>query len=185
MSARTPQDKGADRPAWRTDAFDDEDDFGRPAEVPVTPLTRVEAQALLARHRAVSPWFVLAVQAAVGGVVALLAALVTGHPEFAMSALYGAAVVVVPGALMARGMTSPLTSASPGVSAVSVMLYEMVKIGASVAMLVLARKLVQPLSWPVLLVAMVLCMQVYWLALRWRAPTKRSEETQSLERHGS
>jgi ATP synthase protein I len=27
---------------------------------------------------------------------------------------------------------------------------------------------VQPLSWPALLTAMVLCMQTYWLALLWR-----------------
>jgi ATP synthase protein I len=27
---------------------------------------------------------------------------------------------------------------------------------------------VQPLSWPALLVAMVLCMKVYWFALLWR-----------------
>jgi ATP synthase protein I len=35
-------------------------------------------------------------------------------------------------------------------------------------MLALAPKLVQPLSWPALLVGLVLCMKVYWLALSWR-----------------
>jgi ATP synthase protein I len=84
------------------------------------------------------------------------------------SLLYGAAAVVVPGALMARGMTSRLSSVSPGASAVSFMLWEMVKIGVSVAMLVLAPKLVQPLSWPALLAGLVVCMKVYWVALLWR-----------------
>ena len=88
------------------------------------------------------------------------------------SALYGAATVVVPGALMARGMTSQLSSRSPGASAVSFMVWEMVKIGVSVAMLMLAPKLVQPLSWPALLVGLVLCMKVYWLALLWRGRPK-------------
>jgi ATP synthase protein I len=37
-----------------------------------------------------------------------------------------------------------------------------------VAMLALAPRFVQPLSWPALLAAMVLCMKVYWLALLWR-----------------
>jgi ATP synthase protein I len=69
---------------------------------------------------------------------------------------------------MARGMTSRLSSTSPGTSAVSFMLWEMMKIGVSVAMLMLAPKLVQPLSWPALLVALVLCIKVYWLALLWR-----------------
>ena len=100
-----------------------------------------------------SPWRVIAVQAAVGVAVALLALLLTGRQEVAWSLLYGAATVVVPGALMARGMTSRLSSMSPGASAVSFMLWEMVKIGVSVAMLMLAPKLVQPLSWPALLVA--------------------------------
>ena len=84
------------------------------------------------------------------------------------SALYGAATVVVPGALMARGMTSQLSSRSPGASAVSFMVWEMVKIGVSVAMLMLAPKLVQPLSWPALLAGLVLCTKVYWVALLWR-----------------
>jgi ATP synthase protein I len=48
------------------------------------------------------------------------------------------------------------------------MSWSLVKIGVSVAMLMLAPKLVQPLSWPALLAAMVLCMQVYWIALLWR-----------------
>ena len=84
------------------------------------------------------------------------------------SMLYGAATVVVPGALMARGMTSRLSGMSPGTSAVSFMLWEMVKIAVSVAMLMLAPKLVQPLSWPALLAGLVLCMKVYWVALLWR-----------------
>jgi len=31
---------------------------------------------------------------------------------------------------------------------------------------------VQPLSWPALLVALVLCIKVYWLALLWRGRPK-------------
>ncbi len=158
--------------------FDDEElDDAIPA-----PLTPAEAQALLARSRAVSPWFVIGVQAAVGGCVALATALLTRHANVAMSALYGAVVVVLPGALMARGMTSRLSSLTPGVSAVSVMFWQLVKIMASVALLVMAPRLVQPLSWPALLVAMVLCLQVYWLALSWRGRT--NSKNLNLERHG-
>ncbi|HEY8706755.1 MAG TPA: ATP synthase subunit I [Burkholderiaceae bacterium] len=135
---------------------------------PVKALTRDEARALRARNPPLSPWRVIAVQAVVGGVVAALAWLVSGKPEVMWSALYGAATVVLPGALMARGMTSRLSSVSLGTSAVSVMLWSTVKIGVSIAMLMLAPKLVQPVSWPALLAAMVLCMQVYWFALLWR-----------------
>lgn len=163
MSART----------HRQDPWDDDSDGA--ARQPIKPLTREEAQALRAKDPPVSPWRVIAVQAAVGGVVAVLAWLVTGRrSEVLWSALYGAATVVVPGALMARGMTSRLSSVSPGVSAVSFMFWEFAKIGAAVVMLMLAPKLVQSLSWPALLVSLVVCIKVYWVALLWRRPTTKN-----------
>ena len=151
-----------------SDRWSDEEEHDNNRGRAFTPLTREQAQALRTQDPPLSPWRVIGVQAGVGMVVALLAMLVTRQQEFAWSALYGAATVVVPGALMARGMTSRLSSMSPGASAVSFMLWEMVKIGVSVAMLMLAPKLVQPLSWPALLVGLVVCMKVYWLALLWR-----------------
>jgi ATP synthase protein I len=151
------------------DDVDQPDDEARPAP---KALTREQAQALRAQDPPVSPWRVIGVQVGVGVVVALSIALITGRQEWAWSLLYGAATVVVPGALMARGMTSRLSSRSPGTSAVSFMLWEMVKIAVSVAMLLLAPKLVQPLSWPALLVGLVLCMKVYWVALLWRGQRK-------------
>lgn len=150
----------------RTDRWGDEEDEAAAANYKA--LTREEAQALRAKEPPLSPWRVIRAQVGWGAVVALLAALVTGRQEMAWSVLYGAATVVVPGVLMARGMTSRLSSVSPGVSAVSFVLWELVKIAVSVGMLVLAPKLVQPLSWPALLVGLVLCMKVYWLALLWR-----------------
>lgn len=153
-----------------------EDSEGGGAEPAFKTLTREEAQALRTREPALSPWRVIVVQAGVGTVVALLAALVTQAGSVGWSALYGAACVVVPGALMARGMTSRLSRMSPGSSAVSFMSWEMVKIAVAVAMLVLAPRLVRDLSWPALLVAMVACMKVYWLALLWRPAAKNRIE---------
>lgn len=150
----------------RSDHWPDEGDETRWA--PVKALTREEAQALRERQPSVSPWRVVMVQAAVGVMVAMLAWFITGELTVGVSALYGAAVAVVPGALMARGMTSRLSSVSPGSSAVSFMLWEVLKIAASVLMLILAPGLVQGLSWPALLAALVLCIKVYWLALMWR-----------------
>jgi ATP synthase protein I len=151
---------------FRSDPWVDEEDGA--AAPTFKSLSREEAQVLRNSQPTVSPWRVVFVQCAVGGVVALLAMLITGRSDTAWSALWGAATVVVPGALMARGMTSRLSSMSPGASAVSFMLWEFVKIAVSVAMLMLAPKLVQPLSWPALLATMVLCMKVYWVALLWR-----------------
>jgi ATP synthase protein I len=151
----------------RPDRWADEEDAADKAST-FKALTREEAQALRAKEPPLSPWRVIGVQAGVGVVVALLAALFTGRQELGWSLLYGAATVVVPGALMARGMTSRLSSMSPGASAVSFMLWEFVKIAVSVGMLMLAPKLVQQLSWLALLAGLVLCMKVYWLALLWR-----------------
>ena len=155
---------------FRSGAWDDPQN-----EAAFQPLTRAEAQALRDRQPQVPVWWVVAAQAAVGGVVAGLAWLVSGDRVVFASALYGAAVVVVPGALMARGMSSQISSVSPGASAVSFMLWEMVKIAVSVLMLALAPKIVQPLSWPVLLVSLVVCMHVYLLALSWRRPAKKQQ----------
>ena len=131
-------------------------------------LSREEAAALRAREPPLSPWRVVGAQVAVGVAVALVGLAITRRDEVAWSLLYGAATVVVPGALMARGMTSRLSSMAPGASAVSFMLWEFVKIGFSVAMLVIANRIVQPLVWPALLVGLVLCIKVYWVALLWR-----------------
>ncbi len=122
---------------------------------------------LLGRFVAVHPLGVI-VAIGCGVLVAGVAWLASGEAEVMWSALYGAAAVVVPGALMARGMTSRLSRMSPGVSAVSFMSWESVKIGVSVAMLALAPKLVPHLSWPALLVGLVVCIKVYWVALLWR-----------------
>jgi ATP synthase protein I len=151
--------------AWQDDTDED-------SGTPFKRWTAQEAQALSAKdpHK-VNPWRVIAVQIAVGLGVALVAGLVTGRVSVFWSALYGAGVVVVPGALMARGMTSPLSSVSPVGSAVSFMLWQGVKIAVSVVLLILAVRIVQPLSWPALLVGLVVCIKVYWLALAWRRRT--------------
>jgi ATP synthase protein I len=146
------------------DAWDDSEDaderFGR--------LSPSQAAVFRAEHPQLSPWRVIAVQAAVGGVVTLLAWLLGGGREHAWSALYGAVTAVVPGALLARGMTGRLSKLSPAVSAASVMLWETVKIGATVALLLAAPRVVQPLRWPALLAALAACLSVYWFALLWR-----------------
>ena len=114
----------------------------------------------------------IAAQVAFGALAGLVAWLAKG-PLAAASAVYGAAVVAVPGALMARGATSRLSALSPVVSAVSMLGWSMVKLVASVAMLVLASRIVPGLIWPVMLVSMVLCMQTYWFALLWRGRVGR------------
>lgn len=140
------------------------------------PLTPSQAAAFRASNPQLSPWRVIAAQAVVGGVVTLLAWPLGDGSEKAWSALYGAVTAVVPGALLARGMTSRLSSVSPAASAVSFMVWSAVNVGVSALMLALAPRIVQPLSWPALLVAMVLCLKVYWFALLWRGRRPKNKQ---------
>lgn len=137
------------------------------AEAPAfKTLNRAEAQNLRQSLTWFSPWRVIAMQALVGMLCAGIAGAAMGSAAGFWSALYGAASVVVPNLLLARGMTK--STRSPLASASGFMFWEMLKIGAAVAMLVIAAKVVPNLSWPVLLAAMVVCMKVNWLALLWR-----------------
>ena len=154
------------RSAWQR-GVDDES-----IEPPRKPLSRAEVQALVHAQPAVSPWRVVAAQCLFGALAGAVGWLVGGR-LVALSALYGAAVVAVPGALMARGATSRLSSLSPVVSALSMMVWAGVKLVVTVAMLALAAHIVPGLAWPVMLVSMVLCMQTYWFALLWRGKTAR------------
>ena len=135
-----------------------------------TPLTREQAQALKAELRSVSPWWVVAAQALAGLVCVGLFWVFAQRGTAAWSALYGAVATVLPSALLARGMTRS-AGMRPGAAvtaAAGFMFWEMLKIGVSIAMLVIAARVVPNLSWPALLITMVVCMKVNWLALLWR-----------------
>ena len=135
-------------------------------EPPFKTLTPAEAQVLKASIPQVSPWRVVAAQAVAGLVCWAVTWLITRHGGAAWSALYGAAAVVVPSALLARGMTRGV--GSPVAAAAGFLFWEMLKIGVAVAMLVIAARVVPGISWPALLITMVVCIKVNWVALLWR-----------------
>ena len=135
-------------------------------EPPVKALTPEQAAALKSALPMLSPWRVLGMQVVAGLLCAAVIWLWTASSVATASALYGAAAVVLPNMLLARGMTKHLNSAAT--AAVGFMAWEFLKIGASIAMLVLAPKVVPGLSWPALLVTLAVCIKVNWLALAWR-----------------
>jgi ATP synthase protein I len=141
-------------------------------EVPFKPLSAEEARKLRERNPPVSPWWVIAGQVVVGFVVAMAAWALTGRQNVGWSAGYGALAVVIPAAIFARGLTGRFASLNAGTAAVGFMLWEMVKIALTVAMLVAGPRLVSALSWPALLVGLVVTMKVYWLALAY-APKRK------------
>ena len=137
------------------------------------PLTREEADKLRQSSPSISAWKVLAGQLATGVMVALLAALLTGRQSVGWSALYGALAVVIPGALFARGLTSKVALMNPGAAVAGFFLWEMVKIGLTVAMLFAAPRVVMDLSWPAMLVGLIVTMKVVWLVLVLHARSNR------------
>jgi ATP synthase protein I len=141
---------------------------GTDEEPPFKPLTAQEASRLREQNPPVSPWWVVAGQALVGLVVALAAWALTGRQNVGWSAGYGALAVVIPAAIFARGLTGRFSSLNAGAAAVGFMLWEMVKIASSIALMAAAPRLVPELSWPALLVGLVLTMKVYWIALLYR-----------------
>ena len=143
---------------------------------PVQPLTAEQARHVREQNPPVSPWWVVAGQAGVGFVAALLAWAVTGKQNVGWSVGYGALAVAVPAAVFARGLTGRFSSLNAGTAAVGFLLWEMVKIALTLAMLAMAPRLVAGLSWLALLVGLVLAMKVYWVALAFapRPKTKSS-----------
>ncbi|GAC1527002.1 MAG: hypothetical protein NVS2B4_04080 [Ramlibacter sp.] len=132
---------------------------------PVKPLSAEQARKLREQQPPVSPWWVVGGQVVVGLVAALVAGAVTGKTSVGWSAAYGALAVVIPAAVFVRGLTSRTTSLNAGTAAVGFLLWEMVKIALTVAMMLAAPRLVRELSWPAMLVGLFLAMKVYWVAL--------------------
>jgi ATP synthase protein I len=127
--------------------------------------SREEVRALI--PPSISPWRVVMVQLLAGLAVAAVVWLVTRGATQVVSSLWGTAAVVVPGALMARGMSRRVV-ANPGALVFGFLFWELVKIAVTVALLVLAARSVPDLHWLALLITMIVCMKVNWLALLWR-----------------
>jgi ATP synthase protein I len=132
------------------------------------PLTAEEVEKLRLQQPLLSIWRVVLAQVVVGLAVAALAWLFTGRVSAAWSAAYGALAVVVPAALFARGLTSKTSTINTGTAVFAFLLWEMVKIGLTIAMLYAAIWLVKDLSWPAMLVGLVVTMKVYWVVFAWR-----------------
>ena len=138
------------------------------------PLTHEEAQKVRALNPPVSLWMVVAGQVGVGIVVALLAWALTGNESMLWSAGYGALAVVLPAALFARGLSRQKSAMHGSAALVGFFVWEMVKIGLTVAMLFAAPKLVDGLNWLALLAGFVVTMKVYWVAMWFRPARKNS-----------
>ena len=140
------------------------------------PLTRQEAEVMRRQIKPVSMIRVLTAQAVAGILVAVIFWVVAGQNSAGWSALYGALAVVTPAAIFARGLFRQNSAPNAGSALVGFFVWELVKIGVTVAMLLLAPRLVAHLSWLALLTGFVVTMKVYWLAMWLQAAHSKSVE---------
>lgn len=153
--------------APETEAEAEESDF--------KPLTAQEAEQWRSRNPPISVWKVVAGQALVGMLVALVAWVLTGRASVGWSAAYGAVAVVVPAALFARGVFRRKASSDPRAAMLGFFGWEIAKIVLTVALLAAAPRLVPDLSWMALLVGMVITMKTYWAALLVRSGVRKTD----------
>jgi len=139
---------------WQEDS---EEDF--------VTLTAAQAQALREQQPGLSAFQVVALQALCGLFFAVIAGLLS---SWGWSVAYGAFAVVLPNALLARGITRKPTSINVLSAVTALLVWEMVKVALTLAMLFGAPLFVKNLSWPALLVGLVLTMKVHWLALAFK-----------------
>ncbi len=147
------------------------------AEETFHTLTAEEARAWRQTQPTQSVWWVLVAQSVIALVLAAGLAFWFDQRRVFVSAAYGALSVVLPAAVFARGLTSPVASASAMAAALGFAVWQGVKMVMTVLMLVMAPRWIEDLSWPALLAGLFVTMKVYWLALVWGKPRSRSRHS--------
>ena len=130
------------------------------------PLTADEARQWRQSNPSVSPWWVIKMQVLVACVVAVVAGWAFGQ-AVAVSAIYGAVAVIFPAVVLARGLRRQPMLKDSGAAFLSFVVWEVVKVVLTVALLLAAPKLVPQLNWLALVAGFVVTMKVYWFAA-WR-----------------
>jgi ATP synthase protein I len=129
------------------------------------PLTREEAEKLRRVTPVLSLWRVVLAQVGVGCLVAAVSWLITGQASVVWSAGYGALAVILPAAIFARGLSRQQSRLQGSAALAGFVVWEMVKVALTVAMLLLAPRLIVDLSWLALVAGFVVTMKVYWAAM--------------------
>ena len=148
---------------------------GKPSETPdaadeglepeFKPLSAEQAQAWRQHNPQASPWRVLFLQVGVGALMALLTGLFTGKWNLAASSAWGSVAVVIPAVVFVRALSRQMRRTQPGSALMGLMVWELVKIVLTVALLLVAPKVISDLSWFALVAGFVVTMKVYWLAM--------------------
>ena len=129
------------------------------------PLTAEQAQAWRQQNPVSSPWRVLWLQFGVGVLLAVLTGLFTGQWPLAASVAWGGVAVIIPAVVFVRALSRQMRRTQPGSALAGLFVWELVKIVLTVALLLVAPKVISDLSWFALVAGFVVTMKVYWLAM--------------------
>ncbi len=145
-------------------------------EAEFQPLTAEQADVWRQKNKFVSPWRVVALQAFVGALVAVLIGLISGQFRLAASAAWGVVAVVLPAIVFVRALGRQMRQIQSGSAMLSLFVWEFVKVILTVALLLAAPRVVADLSWFALVASFVVTIKVYWLAmlLGWMKPKSSS-----------
>lgn len=141
------------------------------------PLSAEQAQAWRQHNPQASPWRVLFLQVGVGALMALVTGLFTGEWTLAASSAWGSVAVVVPAVVFVRALSRQMRRTQPGSALMGLMVWELVKIVLTVALLLVAPKVISDLNWFALVAGFVVTMKVYWLAMALGWMQRKSKPT--------
>ena len=129
------------------------------------PLTAAQAQIWRQSNPASSPWRVLGLQCVVVALLAISTGWVSGQFRLAASVFWGGLAVVIPAVVFVRALGRQMRKAQPGSALLGLMVWELVKVLLTVALLLVAPIVISDLSWFALVAGFVATMKVYWLAM--------------------
>ena len=158
-------DRANATPQKAMEPWDDADAADGGLEPDFKPLTPEQAAAWRQRNPVTSPWRVLVLQVLVGGVVAVLTGVVSGQLRLAASVAWGVVSVVVPGVVFARALARQMRRKQAGSALAGLFVWELIKIVLTVALLLVAPRVIAGLSWLALVAGFVVTMKVYWLVI--------------------
>lgn len=134
-------------------------------ELEFKPMTADEARAWRQKYSAIRPWRIIVLQAGVGGLMVLLTWLWMDEPQMAASAAWGVVAVVLPAMVFARALSRQMQWAQPRSALVGLFVWELVKVVLTVALLLVAPKVITDLSWLAMVASFVVTIKVHWLAM--------------------
>lgn len=141
------------------------------------PMSAEDAKAWRLSNPQASPWRVLWLQVGVGALAALLTGLFTNELHLAASVAWGSVAVVIPAVVFVRALSRQMRRTQPGSALVGLFVWELVKIILTVALLLVAPKVISNLSWLALVAGFVVTIKVYWLAMALGYMQRKSKPT--------